>query len=253
VFGELELHPLESHRGKDHQELTPFGNEEKMGGGMIVNGEHLAGFIYAHQDMAFTPLLSKGSILRLVQLPDRGGDTRFWDTAKIYRALPEATKKRLEGLSAIHKLRAIPPIRAWGMPGFEAEPADMAQELERGIPREWPLVLHPMVITHPDSGLKSVLLNPVGYVRIEGMEQAESDALFDELCRFAFQPEFEYRHRWRLHDMVLWDNRRSMHMATGYPFGQARLAVRATFTGAQEVGRHYVPPDGKAMESVFTY
>jgi taurine dioxygenase len=252
VFGELEVHPLKALQAEDHKELAPFGDDEQAkGGGVICNGEHLRGYLFAHQDTSYTPNLCKGSMLRMIQIPERGGDTRFWDTAKAYRDLPPAMKARLETLSTIQMMRIIPPPRAWGMRSLDARPADVEKDRQMSFPQEWPLVLHPMVLTHPESGLKTLLLSPQGYVRIDTLEQAESDALFDEVASHALKPEYEYRHRWSVHDMVLWDNRRMMHMAAGWPYGQRRFAYRTTLKGGMAVGRPYTTADGASTMSTF--
>jgi taurine dioxygenase len=251
IFGELEIHPLVALRVKGHEELAPFGNDEKKGGGITVNGERTSGFIFVHQDTAYTPNLCKGSMLRMLHTPERGGDTLFWDTAKAYRDLPKDMKRRLESLSTVQMMRVVPPAKLWGMPGLTASPTDLESDRTRGLPEEGPLILHPMVITHPESGLKSLLLSPQGYLKIEGMEQAESDALFEEVVCHALRPEYQYRHQWSVNDMVLWDNRRMMHMATGYPYEQKRLAHRSTLKGGMEVGRYYTTPEGVSTLSAY--
>jgi taurine dioxygenase len=256
VFGELEIHPLKALQAKDYPELAPFGledGEELRNSGVMHGGEHLCGFLYAHQDTAYTPSICKGSMLRMLRIPEQGGDTLFWDTAKAFRDLPPALQARLETLSTVQMMRVVPPPRLWGMTDATAVPVD--PELDRQqmdkYPAEYPLVLHPMVVTHPESGLKTLLLSPQGYVRIEGMEQGESDALFDEVVGHVLQREYEYRHRWSVGDMVLWDNRRMMHMATGWPYGQTRFAYRTTLKGGMETGRPYTMPDGTSKMSVF--
>jgi taurine dioxygenase len=258
VFGELEIHPLKALQAKDYPELAPFGlqeGEELRNSGVMCNGEHIVGFLYAHQDTSYTANLCKGSMLRMLRVPEAGGDTRFWDTAKAYRALPDAMKAKVGTLSTIQTMRIPPPRRLWGMAGETAEPVDLAydmREMEK-YPSEWAPVLHPMVTTHPESGLKLLILSPQGYVKIEGMEQDESDALFDEIATHALDRRFEYRHHWSVGDMVLWDNRRMMHMAAGWPYalGPQRFAYRTTLKGGMEVGRPYAMPDGPEKLSVF--
>ena len=256
VFGELEIHPLKALQADDYKELAPFGlqeGEELRNSGVMYGGEHICGFLYAHQDTAYTANLCKGSMLRMLVTPEEGGDTIFWDTAKACLGMPEALQLRIEHLSTIQAMRVMPPHRLWGMGQARAIPVD--PELDRQqmdkYPSEYPLVLQPMVITHPESGLKLLLLSPQGYVAIEGMEQAESDALFDEIVSHALQPRYEYRHSWNVGDMVLWDNRRMMHMAAGWPYGQRRFAYRTTLKGGMEVGRPYTMADGTSLRSVF--
>jgi len=249
VFGELEPHPLEKLRIEGYEELCRFGDQD--GGGAWVNGERVRGFIYAHQDTSYTPNLCKGSMLRMIELPDRGGDTLFWDTARAWADLPKATQARLEQLSTIQMMRVVPPPRTWGMPGMVATAADIDKDRGMGFPDEWPMVLHPMVITHPESGLKSLLLSPNGYVRIESMAQAESDELFEEIACHTMSQPYEYRHKWSIGDMLLWDNRRMIHMAEGWPFEQTRYAHRTTLKGGMEVGRYYTDAEGHSTMSAY--
>jgi taurine dioxygenase len=101
-----------------------------------------------------------------------------------------------------------------------------------------PLVRHPMVLTHPESGLKSLLLYPLGYLRVLGLDQGEGDALYDQIVGHALQDKYCYRHHWRPHDMVLWDNRRTMHMAFGYPYEMKRHGFRTTLKNDFRVGRY---------------
>ena len=79
----------------------------------------------------------------------------------------------------------------------------------------------------------------------------KSVAQLDAIAAHALQPRYEYRHRWNVNDMVLWDNRRMMHMAAGWPYGQQRFAYRTTLKGGMEVGRPYAMSDGASMLSVF--
>jgi taurine dioxygenase len=238
VFGELEEHPLQNLHVAGNKDLIYFGGEESKGAGILVDGELLAGYIFVHQDTAYTPNLCRGSMLRMVQTPPQGGDTIWWDTAKAYLELPNTLKARIETLSTVHALKIVPPDPLWGMRGHTAVARDPASIAARGFP-DLPPVLHPMVITHPESGLRSLLLNPAGYVKVEGMDQAEGDALYEQVVSHTLQPKFTYRHHWSVNDIVLWDNRRTMHMATGYPHHLSRMAYRTTLKGAMPTGRVY--------------
>jgi len=256
VFGELEIHPLKALQADDFKELAPFGlaeGEELRNSGVMCDGEHLCGFLYAHQDTAYTPNLCKGAMLRMIRTPEQGGDTVFWDTAKAWNEMPDAMKRRIAPLSTIQAMRVMPPRRLWGMPDATAVPVDpdMDRQQMDKYPQEYPLVVHPMVVSHPESGVKTLLLSPQGYVKIEGMEQEESDALFEEVTGHVLQPQYEYRHHWNIDDMVLWDNRRMMHMAAGWPYGQNRFTYRTTLKNGMETGRPYTMPDGTSLMSVF--
>jgi taurine dioxygenase len=93
-------------------------------------------------------------------------------------------------------------------------------------------VLHPLVRTHPESGRKSIYLNPIRIEGIVGMEERDALALLDDLLTHATQPQYEYRHQWRQGDMVMWDNRCLLHKANGdYDMSQVRYLYRIMLKG----------------------
>jgi taurine dioxygenase len=241
VFGELEEHPIKSLLVDNEKNLISLGGVgAKKGTPVLFDGELRAGFIFFHQDTTFTPNVCKGSVLRMLQVPERGGDTIWTDTAKAYDGLSQSMKERLEGLSSIQCFRAGSPPRLWGWPGHTVEKVgeDVAPASSLVLP-DFPLVVHPFIITHPETGRKSLLISPLNYIRIDGMDQAESDALYEELATHVLRPDFAYHHKWSPNDMVLWDNRRSLHCALGYPYEQTRFAHRTTLLGAMQTGRYY--------------
>lgn len=241
VFGELEPHPVEVMRSKENENLAPLGAPETRGVPVLVDGERRAGYIYWHQDTAYTPNLCKGSMLRMIDVPAHGGDTLWCDTARAYDDLPQPLKSRLSGLETLQRQAfGRPPRRTWGMANHQAVllPNEKGEFPAEEISK-LPLVRHPMVVTHPENGRKSLLLSPLGFVRILEMDQTEGDELFDQIVAHAVQDKYCYRHHWEPGDMVLWDNRRTMHMAVGYPDELTRLALRTTLKGAMPAGRYY--------------
>ncbi len=113
------------------------------------------------------------------------------------------------------------------------------EEAPYEVPRfpKLPHVVHPLVSVHPETGKKSLAISPYSLVGVEGMTRAESDELLRMLVEHAIRPEFRYIHHWANNDMVLWDNRRTIHATFGYPYGQDRVAVRTTLTGSMNTGR----------------
>jgi taurine dioxygenase len=243
AFGELEPHPVAVLRSKDNENIAAFGTPDTRGLPVMVDGERRAGYIYWHQDTAYTPNLCKGSVLRMVDVPARGGDTLWCDTAKAYDDLDESMKARVAKLETLQAQRfGRPPRRMWGMTGHHA----VLLPDERGnLPPEekspLALVRHPMVVTHPESGRKSLLLSPLGFQCVLGLAAAEGDEFFNWIVAHAVQDKYCYRHHWSRDDMVLWDNRRTMHMALGYPWEMTRLGLRTTLKGHFPAGRYYEP------------
>jgi taurine dioxygenase len=160
----------------------------------------------------------KATVLHAVKLPDRGGDTQYVNMHRAYEDLPDAMKRRIDGMRAMHVYQSrFSERKLMALPDTARVPDG---------------VWHPLVRTHPESGRRSIYLNPIRTEAIEGMEEADALALLDELLTHATQPQFEYRHQWRPGDMVMWDNRCLLHKANGdYDMGQVRYLYRIMLKG----------------------
>jgi alpha-ketoglutarate-dependent 2,4-dichlorophenoxyacetate dioxygenase len=155
-----------------------------------------------HTDSSFKRLPALASMLYARSIAPIGGHTEFADQRAGYDALPEATKRRIGGLVAEHSI-----FNSRARLGF----ADFS-EAER---RSMPPVPQVLVRTIPQNGRRSLYLaSHIG--RILGLSEAEGKALFDELLAHTTQRQFVYTHRWRLHDLVMWDNRCTMHRGTDF-------------------------------------
>ena len=155
-----------------------------------------------HTDSSFKQLPARASLLYARLIPSIGGHTEFADERAAYDALPEAAKRRLDGLVAEHSI--FNSRARLGFSNFSDE--------ER---REMPPVPQVVVRTIPESGRKSLYLaSHAG--RIFGMSEHDGRALIDELVAHATQRQFVYTHRWRVHDLVIWDNRCTMHRGTDF-------------------------------------
>jgi alpha-ketoglutarate-dependent 2,4-dichlorophenoxyacetate dioxygenase len=155
-----------------------------------------------HTDNSFKRVPARASLLYARAIPPIGGHTEFADERAAYDALPEAMKRRLESIVAEHSI-----LYSRARLGF----SDFSDE-ER---REMPPVPQALVRTIPQSGRKSLYLaSHAG--RIFGMPEAEGRALIDDLIAHATQRQFVYTHRWRVHDLVMWDDRCTMHHGTEF-------------------------------------
>jgi alpha-ketoglutarate-dependent 2,4-dichlorophenoxyacetate dioxygenase len=148
-------------------------------------------------------------------IPPTGGNTEFCDTRAAYDALPDAMKMRLQGLVAEHSI--------WRSRAIHGGYAPTEEERQLRPPAR-----HRLVRKHPGSG-RNCLYVASHCTHIIGMSEAEGRALLDELIAFASQPRFVYIHTWRLGDLVIWDNRSTMHRATPFEAtGHVRDMRRAT-------------------------
>ena len=241
VFGELELHPLEFMRAKYEPLFMEMGAGGRRGQAFVYDGAEMRlGRLPWHRDTAYTPDICKGAMLRMLTVPPTDGETMFADTAMAYDALPAALKTRLEGLEYLTSLHPIKQDSlGWKtMRVATAEEDPDASAKLAGFDTEGPLVVHPIVMTHPESGRKCIFLSPKDAVSFVGMEQSESDALLRTLADHMTEQRFVYKHRWALGDALLWDNRRIIHAALGYHVQDSRWCVRTTLSGAMRTGRY---------------
>jgi taurine dioxygenase len=173
-----------------------------------------------HTDHSNDTRPPKATVLHAVELPDKGGDTQFANMAAAYSALPKAMQDRLGGLLAIHVYQSSHSAR-------QLMPLSNANK-ER-IPNA---VLHPVVRTHPESGRKSIYINPIRIEGILGLDHKEALPLLAELLEHATAERFQYRHQWRPGDLVMWDNRCLLHKANGdYDMDQTRYLYRVMLQG----------------------
>lgn len=186
-------------------------------GRRLVNGANW------HTDDSFMRAPASLTMLYGVIVPSRGGDTQFANMYAAYEDLPAETRRRIAPLRVIHKYQSRRQITAVST----RPPEEMAA---------MPEATHPLVRTHPETGRKALYLNPNRMDRVVGLDESASDHLFDELIAHATRPEYQYRHAWRQGDVVIWDNRCTMHKANAdYPEGERRLMHRVIVAGTEPV------------------
>lgn len=172
-----------------------------------------------HTDDSYFATPAKATLLHAIEIPSHGGATWFCNMHSVYESLPAAMRERIDGMRAIH---GYDTRRARNRPS-----ARTPQEIA-----ETPDVEHPLVRTHPETGRKALYLNPNRLDRIVGLERAESDALLDELADAARQPQHHHGHVWTKGDVVVWDNRATMHrVVIDYPVGESRVMQRVLIEG----------------------
>jgi taurine dioxygenase len=237
VFGRNEEHPL--LRGED----VPLENKisihlgEEQGSLYEINGEARLGWLAWHKDSIYTDKLNHGGLLWSIEVPERGGETGFIDQIAAYEALPEDLKERIEGLNLVYKFtRDSLESRFGERPGrrIRLSPAqENADKHSAALSRS----IHPMVFTQERTGRKVINVSPWFVDGIEGMENEEGDALLREVIAHITKPDRIYLHKWVRGEMVLWDNWRMLHCATGTPLGMRRHMRRTTIFGDYALGR----------------
>jgi taurine dioxygenase len=173
-----------------------------------------------HTDHSYDTEPALGSMLYAREVPLCGGDTLFASMYAAYDALSDGLKQTLGGLRAVHSSRHVFGIERPAMQGRIGNPELATQD-----------AVHPVVITHPDSGKPALYVNPGFTLRFNGWTEAESRSLLSYLYQHAARPEFTCRLRWRNGSLAFWDNRSTWHYALNDYHGQRRLMHRITIAG----------------------
>lgn len=220
-FGTLEIHNMVQYSLPGTPEVLKLSNIKNDEG--EFTGLADAGRTW-HTDMSWSARPPRGSLLYAIKIPRRDGqplgDTLFASARAAYDSLPEAMKKRLDGLKAVHQLSARKRII-----DERSRPKNIKAE---------PDVVHPVARTHPNTGRKSIYVNVGECKGIVGMPDDEALPLIAELEAVVLQPEFIYRHKWREGDLVIWDNCACQHLAIqDYGLDEHRVMHRVTVNGSE--------------------
>ena len=218
-FGPLQVHPMGQFNLEGAPQILLVSNDKHPDGrpvGIADTGR------YWHTDMSYLPEPALGSLLYARAIPRSGGDTLFCDMTAACRDLPAQMRTVLLEATAIHHFAS-----RWAREQEKAglRPPQSKEERERN-----PAVEHPMIRTHPDTGEPAIYAGGFA-VSVKGKSEEESKRILDWVEAWVTQPKYVYRHKWRHHDLVFWDNRRVMHHATQYPEEQRRHMHRTTVKG----------------------
>lgn len=167
-----------------------------------------------HQDMTYNESPPVGAVLYAIELPGQGGDTSFCDLYRAYETLEPLVKQQVESLSCIHDIT----LDSAGRPRKGYTPTT--------DPRQAQGALHPLVLRHPRTGRPHLYLGRRKWAYIPGLTLEESEALLDAIWAHCTRPEFHWTQRWEVGDLILWDNRCTMHRRDGFPADSRRVLHR---------------------------
>ena len=219
-FGDLMVHVLTQFQILGDPEVLLLSNRRDADGNPI--GFEDAGR-YWHSDISYNAEPALGTMLYAVEIPHQGGDTLFADMAAAYETLSDKVKQQIDGRFAYHSYTVNYKANETNA-GSRPNLTDVQlATLEN--------VLHPIVRTHEDTGRKALYVNQGFTYRIDGMSETKSDALLKKLFAHTTEERFIYRHKWRPHDLLCWDNRSVMHHATLYDGKYIRHMHRTTIRG----------------------
>jgi taurine dioxygenase len=219
-FGEIQYHISPEYLMKDQPEVMILSNEKEDGKfiGLPDGGSEW------HSDHSYVDQPTGYTMLQAIKVPKDGGDTEWTNMVRAYEVLPDEMKSRLDGLIGIHSFnrmknqRLSVPVRHMNDPDY--------------YKRSPPDSFHPIVRTHPHTNKKALYISPRFTIGIKGMDDADAQPLLDELFTHIQNRDFIYHHRWTKGDLLMWDNRATIHLALlGVPEGQARRMHRTTVLG----------------------
>jgi alpha-ketoglutarate-dependent taurine dioxygenase len=220
-FGELDWAPIQES-GRRFVEGMP---EIYIVSNVKVNGEPIGslgdGEAVWHTDMSYLELPPKASMLYALEVPPSGGNTSFCNMYAVYEALAPALKARIAGL----KIKHDGTYNSGGYVRQGVTPTD--------DPMTSPGAVHPLVCTHPDTGRRMLYLGRRRNAWLIGLTLNDSEALLDELWSYVERPEFTWEHVWRVGDLVMWDNRCTMHRRDAFDPGTRRIMHRTQVKGEQ--------------------
>jgi taurine dioxygenase len=218
-FGELDFAPIQENGRRfvdGHPEIYVVSNVVENG---VAIGSLGAGEAVWHTDMSYLEDPPKASMLYAIEVPPEGGNTGFTSMYRAYDALPAALKTRLAG-------RRVKHDGTYNSGGYVRQGVTPTDD-----PREAPGMYHPIVCTHPETGRKGLYLGRRRNAYVEGMSLAESEALLDEVWDYATRDELTWYNRWRVGDVVLWDNRCTMHRRDPFDAASRRIMHRTQMKG----------------------
>ena len=215
VFGELMPQQFKKYTLDDFPFIGFNSTHDlpRKNGKLQVRGENY------HTDHSNELCPPRATSLVAVQIPSVGGDTQFVDVRQAYDDLSQELKEKIKGLHSMHVLQSSRSPRSF---------TKLSEEEKAKIPSH----LQPLVIEHPVSGRSALYLNTGRMEGIQGMPEEEGYALINQMYAHATQSKYEYRHRWQVGDLVIWDNRSVMHQANAdYDPEEYRYLYRLMVTG----------------------
>jgi alpha-ketoglutarate-dependent taurine dioxygenase len=224
-FGEPEIFHQKIIRSERVKEIFRVSNVDENG--VLMPPDHPVAQQVAlaqswHTDSSYRTIPCTGALLHGVEVSRTGGETQFTNMYLAYEALPDSLKRQIEGRKARHNFAYL---------HTQANLKPLTEEERAAMPAIW----QPMVRKHPVSGRKSLYISPIYNDAVEGLSSEEAFQLIAELTRIAEDPGFVYTHRWEPDDVLMWDNRCTMHQVTPFDPRERRVMHRTTIVGTEPV------------------
>lgn len=211
LFGEVEQNRTSQEGEANGPRVRFVSNRPSHDGKDILP----AGPMHFHSDYSWREIPYRATLLYAIEVPSRGGETVLASTSAAYDALPEALKARVESLRVYNAYDTVRDVTTR---------ADNVNPERKGA-------VHPMVIVHPETGRRALYVNRLMTDHVVGLEPAESERLLEELFGYIERPKFIYTHAWRPGDLLIWDNRCTVHGRNDFNPREPRVIRRITTRG----------------------
>jgi len=224
-FGEPEIFHQKIIRSERVKEIFRVSNVDEDNNLMPPDhpvAQQLSLAQFWHTDSSYRQIPCTGALLHGLEVSRSGGETQFTNMYLVYDSLPDSLKSRIDGRKARHN---------YGHMHTQAHLKPLTEEEKAAMPPAW----QPLVRKHPVTGRRSLYISPIYNDEVEGMTPAEGQKLIAELTAFAADPRFVYRHRWETDDVLMWDNRCTMHQVTPFDPAERRVMHRTTIVGREPV------------------
>ena len=221
IFHQTSLH-LRSDRVREIFLVSNVDENDRLMTPAEPSQKQLSSSRQWHTDSSYRTTPSVGSLLHGIEISRTGGITQFINMYMVYDELPDGLRREVEGRKArhdfgmLHKLVGNPPP---------------TKEEAAAMPPAW----HPMVRRHPVTGRKSLYISSIYNDAIDGLEEGAARRLIEDLSEFAAQPKYMYRHVWEPNDVLMWDNRCTVHAVTPHDPDERRVMHRTTIVGREPV------------------
>jgi alpha-ketoglutarate-dependent taurine dioxygenase len=224
-FGEPEIFHQKIIRSERVKEIFRVSNVDEAG--VLMPPDHpvaqqVALAQFWHTDSSYRQIPCTGALLHGVEVSRTGGETQFTNMYLVYESLSDSLQRQIEGRKAKHD---------FGHMHTQAKLKPLTEEEKAAMPAVW----QPMVRKHPVTGRKALYISPIYNDAVEGMTPEDGRRLLTELTRIAGDPGFVFTHRWETDDVLLWDNRCTMHQVTPFDPNERRVMHRTTIMGSEPV------------------
>ena len=220
-FGDLEVHHQKIIKDKSSPAIFKVSNVDENNHVRPPSSDVMTQLLLTkmwHTDSSFRVVPCMGSILRGLEVVSEGGQTCFTNMEAVLNAMPADLLSKVQGRRCRHDFAHLNRL------GSKYEPSE---EEKAAMPPVW----QPMIRVHPVTGKKSLYISPIYNDAVEGMNDAEAKTLLDRLYELCSEPRFVYEHTWTQYDILMWDNRCTMHRIVPYDPTARRISHRTTIVG----------------------